>query len=91
MIRVIIFCSFAVFANALIQCQPNACATVRCAIVLESDCTSGGGRFAAKGGYCGCCASCVHQLGKGNTFNMRIEIYYINIDEENVQSNIQNL
>lgn len=51
-----------------IVCPPNACEKMRCAEELgaEAECMSRGEpgrfRFLAKGGFCGCCGSCVTVL-----------------------------
>ena len=53
-----------------IVCPPNACEKMRCAEELgaEAECMSRGEpgrfRFLAKGGFCGCCGSCVTVLSK---------------------------
>ncbi|CAL1541712.1 unnamed protein product [Lymnaea stagnalis] len=43
-----------------IVCLPNACDTVRCAAVTSENCN---GKIVSRGGFCGCCDSCVTELG----------------------------
>ncbi|KAK3106533.1 hypothetical protein FSP39_022068 [Pinctada imbricata] len=66
MLRVALFLGFLAYASAYV-CSKDACATVRCANVAEAECTSGGGKFVANGGYCGCCDACRQQLAEGDS------------------------
>ncbi|XP_071958121.1 saxiphilin-like [Antedon mediterranea] len=50
----------AVAASSAIYCGPEACKDFECEPVEECD-----GRLEPNGGYCGCCETCVVQLGEG--------------------------
>ncbi|XP_052091507.1 saxiphilin-like [Mytilus californianus] len=53
-----------VSSQALIQCPPDACMTVRCAAVTETNCL---GRISKNGGYCGCCDACIQHIAEGKS------------------------
>jgi len=46
-------------------CPPDFCSRVRCAAVTAESCV--GGSIVRNGGTCGCCDTCVQQLGEGES------------------------
>jgi len=66
MLRLAVFCALsATCALGMILCPKDYCTTVQCSAELTVEsCAANGGRFAEKGGFCGCCPSCIAQIGK---------------------------
>ncbi|XP_033117380.1 equistatin-like [Anneissia japonica] len=56
-----IFVCAPVFVTCFSLCPPIVCDTYMCKLIEHCD-----GRIAPKGGYCGCCDSCVKQLEEGD-------------------------
>lgn len=57
-----LFClAVAVGVSNAIVCLPNMCQMVRCAAVTAENCN---GVVKTNGGFCGCCDSCITELGK---------------------------
>ncbi len=49
--------------SARIVCQVDYCARVDCAVVDKTDCeVNKDGIFAERGGWCGCCPTCLHKI-----------------------------